>query len=266
MIEGDNFHSLSVLNYTHIDSVDIIYIDPPYNRGKNDFIYNDKFVNAEDGYRHSKWLNFMQKRLKLARTLLKEDGLIFISIDDYEFAQLKMLCDKIFGEEQVNWNKFINFWARHFDKHSVDNILTLYSYNPSGTVFYTFNEWNSEKIDRRIKPRSKGIPILNLDYKYYVFDIRQTYGKEYKEWKYYHIIDNEILEFYKDKYKISFANTNVRDDIYNVFHQIIGNKIKDNYIDLKDNEVEFIVDTMTSLFLSKNTFSLNHLKNNYNNI
>ena len=125
MIEGDNFHSLSVLNYTHIDSVDIIYIDPPYNRGKNDFIYNDKFVNAEDGYRHSKWLNFMQKRLKLARTLLKEDGLIFISIDDYEFAQLKMLCDKIFGEEQVNWNKFINFWARHFDKHSVDNILNF---------------------------------------------------------------------------------------------------------------------------------------------
>ena len=131
---------------------------------------------------------------------------------------------------------------------------------------YVLNEITKYVFDMREQPSGERTFDLNLDYKYYVFDIRQNYGKEYKEWKYYHIIDNEILEFYKDKYKISFANTNVRDDIYNVFHQIIGNKIKDNYIDLKDNEVEFIVDTMTSLFLSKNTFSLNHLKNNYNNI
>lgn len=110
LIEGDNFHALSVLNYTHKEKIDIIYIDPPYNRGKNDFIYNDKFVDKEDGYRHSKWLNFMQKRLLLARNLLKEDGLIFISIDDYEFAQLKMLCDKIFGETQFI-NMFI--WQRN---------------------------------------------------------------------------------------------------------------------------------------------------------
>lgn len=98
LIEGDNFHSLSVLNYTHKESVDVIYIDPPYNTGNQDFIYNDKFVDAEDGYRHSKWMNFMQKRLKLAKQLLKEDGIIMISIDDNEYAQLKILCDKIFGE------------------------------------------------------------------------------------------------------------------------------------------------------------------------
>lgn len=99
LIEGDNFHSLSVLNYTHHESIDIIYIDPPYNTGKKDFIYNDKFVDEEDGYRHSKWLNFMYKRLKIARNLLKNDGVIFISIDDNEFAQLKLLCDKVFGEK-----------------------------------------------------------------------------------------------------------------------------------------------------------------------
>ena len=183
-----------------------------------------------------------------------------------EYLSNRDFCLETILEEQVNWNKFINFWARHFDKHSIDNILTLYSYNPSGTIFYTFDEWNSDLIDRRIKPKSKGVPILTNDYKTYVFDIRQTYGKEYKEWKYYHIIDNEILEFYKDKYKISFESTNIKDDIYNLFHQIIHKKIKDNYNDLKDNELKFIVDAMTSLFLSKNTFNINHLKNGYNSI
>ncbi len=97
LIEGDNFHSLSVLNYTHKESIDIIYIDPPYNTGNNDFMYNDKYIDQEDGYRHSKWLNFMEKRLKLSKYLLKENGLIFISIDDNELYQLKLLCDKIFG-------------------------------------------------------------------------------------------------------------------------------------------------------------------------
>lgn len=101
LIEGDNFHSLSVLNYTHKGLIDIIYIDPPYNTGNQDFIYNDKFVDVEDGFRHSKWMNFMQKRLKIARQLLKEDGIIMISIDDNEYAQLKILCDKIFGENNM---------------------------------------------------------------------------------------------------------------------------------------------------------------------
>ena len=101
LIEGDNFHSLSVLNYTHKESIDVIYIDPPYNTGNKDFMYNDKFIDVEDGYRHSKWLNFMQKRLKLARNLLKEDGIIMISIDDNEYSQLKLLCDQIFGENNL---------------------------------------------------------------------------------------------------------------------------------------------------------------------
>ncbi len=98
LIEGDNFHSLSVLNYTHKEKIDVIYIDPPYNTGNKDFIYNDSFVDKEDGYRHSKWLNFMEKRLNLANKLMKDSGVIFISIDDNEQANLKLLCDKIFGE------------------------------------------------------------------------------------------------------------------------------------------------------------------------
>lgn len=96
LIEGDNYHALTVLNYTHKEKIDVIYIDPPYNTGNKDFVYNDRYVDKEDGYRHSKWLNFMEKRLNLAKKLLKDNGVVFISIDDNEVAQLKLLCDKIF--------------------------------------------------------------------------------------------------------------------------------------------------------------------------
>lgn len=98
LIEGDNYHTLAVLNFTHKNKIDFIYIDPPYNIGNNDFIFNDKFVDKEDPWRHSKWLTFMEKRLRLAKSLLKKTGVIFISIDDNEVAQLKLLCDEIFGE------------------------------------------------------------------------------------------------------------------------------------------------------------------------
>lgn len=99
LIEGDNYHALQVLNYTHKGQIDVIYIDPPYNTGNKDFKYNDDYVDKDNGYRHSKWLNFMSKRLKLAHNLLKDSGVIFISIDDNEVAQLKLLCDDIFYSE-----------------------------------------------------------------------------------------------------------------------------------------------------------------------
>jgi adenine-specific DNA-methyltransferase len=99
LIEGDNYHALTVLNYTHKEKVDVIYIDPPYNTGnKNEWKYNDKYVDINDNYKHSKWLNMMDKRLSLAKNLLKDSGIIFISIDDHEQANLKLLCDKIFDE------------------------------------------------------------------------------------------------------------------------------------------------------------------------
>ncbi len=113
LIEGDNYHALAVLNFTHQESIDVIYIDPPYNTGNNDFIYTDNFgsdyVKKDDPFRHSKWLSFMEKRLKLAKNLLKDTGVIFISIDDNELAQLKLLSDEIFGE-----NNFIGIftWVR----------------------------------------------------------------------------------------------------------------------------------------------------------
>lgn len=98
LIEGDNLNALTALTYTHAGKIDVIYIDPPYNTGNKDFVYNDSFVDKEDGYRHSKWLSFMNKRLKIAKKLLSDKGVIFISIDDNEQAQVKLLCDEIFGE------------------------------------------------------------------------------------------------------------------------------------------------------------------------
>ena len=99
MVEGDNYHALTCLNYTHRGKIDVIYIDPPYNTGKaKEWKFNDKYVDKEDKFRHSKWLNMMEKRLLLAHNLLTDNGVIFISIDDNEQANLKLLCDEIFKE------------------------------------------------------------------------------------------------------------------------------------------------------------------------
>src|SRR5574344_751687 len=99
LLEGDNLHSLYLLEKTHKEKIDAIIIDPPYNTGSNDFMYGDSYMNSDDEFKHSKWLSFMNKRLSIAKKLLKNDGLIFINIDDNELSQLKLLCDDIFGEE-----------------------------------------------------------------------------------------------------------------------------------------------------------------------
>ena len=99
LIEGDNLEALTTLSYTHAGKIDVIYIDPPYNTGNKDFMYNDSFVDKEDGFRHSKWLSFMDKRLRIAKKLLSDDGVIYISIDDNEVSALTFLCDEIFGEQ-----------------------------------------------------------------------------------------------------------------------------------------------------------------------
>lgn len=109
LIEGDNLHALTCLSYTHEGKIDVIYIDPPYNTGNKDFVYNDSYVDSEDDFRHSKWLSFMNKRLRIARRLLSDNGVIFISIDDNEQAALKLLCDEVFGEKNfvanIIWQK-----------------------------------------------------------------------------------------------------------------------------------------------------------------
>lgn len=132
LLEGDNLHSLKLLEKTHRGKIDVIYIDPPYNTGHKDFVYDDAFVDKQDGYSHSKWISFMEKRLRIARELLKPSGTIFINIDDNEQANLKLLCDEIFGEENfisdIIWNS----------RKSVSNDAVI-SLNHNYTLVYTHN-------------------------------------------------------------------------------------------------------------------------------
>lgn len=144
LLEGDNLHSLYLLEKTHRGKVDVIYIDPPYNTGNRDFVYNDTQVVYEDTFKHSKWLSFMAERIKLVHQLLSTQGMLFISIDDNEFAQLKLLCDSILGERNyitsLIWQKkkgggndsrhvateheYILFYAK--DKEKLKNIFVPY--------------------------------------------------------------------------------------------------------------------------------------------
>lgn len=109
IIEGDNYDALRLLRMTHAGRVKCIYIDPPYNTGNRDFIYNDRFIDKTDGWRHSKWIEFMHRRLVLAKDLLREDGVIFVSIDDNELFHLGMLMNEVFGEGNflatIAWEK-----------------------------------------------------------------------------------------------------------------------------------------------------------------
>ena len=102
MIEGDNYHALAVLNFTHNKAIDVIYIDPPYNTGARNWKYNNDYVDKEDAYRHSKWLNFMEKRLKIAKNLLKKDGVLICAIDENELWRLGCLLEEIFFDYETH--------------------------------------------------------------------------------------------------------------------------------------------------------------------
>lgn len=158
IIEGDNFHSLSVLNYTHAGKIDLIYVDPPYNTGSKDFIYNDSYVDKEDTFRHSKWLSFMSRRLVLAKQLLTEDGVIFLSIGEDEYAQLKLLCDDIFGEENYITN-FIWEKTQHFGRQKVNfynnaDYVLAYAKRLKGTKL-------KELLVERVKSEFEDAPLFN---------------------------------------------------------------------------------------------------------
>lgn len=143
LIEGDNLEALNALAYTHEGKIDVIYIDPPYNTGNKDFIYNDSFVDVEDGYRHSKWLSFMDKRLRLAKKMLSDKGVIFISIDEHEDAGLRMLCNNIFGEScfvnDISWQR--TYSPRNDSKSIVTEVEHIYIYSK-------YEDWRPNKLPR----------------------------------------------------------------------------------------------------------------------
>lgn len=152
LIEGDNLASLQLLEKTHKGNIDFIYIDPPYNTGKKDFIYDDKFIDTTDNFRHSKWLSFIAKRLNIAKGLLKETGFIFISIDDNELSHLKCLCDEIFGE-----NNFISILSIENNPKGRKN-SNFISVSNDYCVIYAKNSLKSyfeENIPKNIADLSK---------------------------------------------------------------------------------------------------------------
>jgi adenine-specific DNA-methyltransferase len=102
LIEGDNYHALSVLSYTHKGKIDVIYIDPPFNTGAKDWKYNNSFVDINDQWRHSKWINMMSARLQLAKKLLKDNGVLVCAIDDNEFYHLGCLLEEIFSGWEIH--------------------------------------------------------------------------------------------------------------------------------------------------------------------
>ena len=143
-LEGDNLHSLHLLEKTHLAKTDVIYIDPPYNTGHKDFKYNDHFLKSDDSFKHSKWLSFMEKRLTIAKKLLTSDGVIFVSIDENEQANLELLMNEIFGSE----NKVGEFiWKGRSGKGGTNSqiafqheYIKVYAKNASVVNFYQINK------------------------------------------------------------------------------------------------------------------------------
>ena len=169
LLEGDNLHSLYLLEKTHKESIDLIYIDPPYNTGADDFKYDDNFINEEDGFRHSKWLSFMEKRLQIARNLLKDSGCIFIQINDIEVAQLKMMCDEIFNEQ--NFVNIISVNMKNIAGASGGGEDKKFKKNCEYILIYAKN------YDR--------LPLFNGAYEYEeISELVERYKEEGISWKY----------------------------------------------------------------------------------
>lgn len=163
ILEGDNLHSLYLLQKTHKNSIDFIYIDPPYNMGKKvdgDFKYNDNIVSGEDYFRHSKWLSFMERRLVLARNLMSKEGIIFISIDENELANLTLLCNQIFGEQNYISSSFVldNLKGKANDNFvtSVGSRLLIYAKNKQASDSIGFKQIENvfgSKIEKNFHSR-----------------------------------------------------------------------------------------------------------------
>lgn len=187
LIEGDNLEALTTLAYTHAGKIDVIYIDPPYNTGNKDFIYNDNYVDSEDTYRHSKWLSFMAKRLRIAKKLLSDRGVIFISIDDNEQANLKVLCDDktIFGAQ--------NFICQFIWQQGRKSMAAQVAINHEYCLVYAKNrslllQYDSLNENNNWSEKKEGLADIYTEYN----RLKILYGDDYSA------IEDGIRKFYRD--------------------------------------------------------------------
>lgn len=219
LLEGDNLHSLRLLEKTHKGRVDVIYIDPPYNTGNKDFVYDDKFVDAVDGFRHSKWLSFIGERLRIAVNLLSEQGCILISINDLEYAQLKMLCDDVIGEDKyigtLIWKSRQNKDNRNITGVSVDHEYVLAYAKQSGIRNFKGGERLTERYSNPDNdprgPWTSGNMVgiateeqrPNLHYDFIDHRTGINYGKPSMGWRY----DRNTMRRLVDEDRIIFPDT-----------------------------------------------------------
>ena len=176
IIEGDNYDALRALRMTHKGAIRCIYIDPPYNTGNRDFVYNDRFVDKTHRFRHSLWLEFMYRRLQLAKELLADDGVIFVSIDDNELFRLGMLMDRVFGED--NWIQTLIWKKSYGGGAKAKHVVGLHEYvlcfakqkgligrielppDPKVLKYYKFRD---EKFERRGPYRLQPLATNSMD-------------------------------------------------------------------------------------------------------
>ena len=224
LIEGDNLASLQVLEKTHRGKVDLIYIDPPYNTLKDGFTYSDTLIDGTDTFRHSKWLSFMRGRLTSARKLMSDKGIIFISVDENEFSQIKLLCDEIFNEnnfiECIVWNKRVP--KKHKGIGNIHEYILTYA--KSSDFKYKFMV---------LKDGLKDIDELLADCKKNGVSIEETetrLKKLYKKNNYDRAITlyNAVDENYRvwGKINMSWPNGNTFGPRYDVIHPITKKPVR----------------------------------------
>lgn len=232
LIEGDNLEALTALSYTHAGKIDVTYIDPPYNTGNKDFIYNDSFVDKDDGYRHSKWLSFMNKRLKIAKNLLSDKGVIFISIDDNEQAPLKLLCDEIFGER----NFVAKFdWRKKTGANDAKDIAVITEsillYSNSKVLAVEREIWNRDEGSRNMKRFKFSDEFVETRGKYYL-DTLDRGGLQYSDSMNYGIeapdggmiYPNGRSEFVNDGWIWKWGKDKVKWGLENKFLEFVKSK------------------------------------------
>lgn len=219
LLEGDNLHSLRLLEKTHWGRIDVIYIDPPYNTGNKDFRYDDAFVDSNDGFKHSKWLSFLAARLEIAFRLLSETGCILISINDIEYAQLKLLCDDIMDEQYYIgtfiWKSRQNKDNRNITGISVDHEYILAYAKREGIRNFKGGERQTERYSNPDNdprgPWTSGNMVgiateaqrPNLHYDFIDHRTGVNYGKPLMGWRY----DRNTMKRLVDENRIIFPET-----------------------------------------------------------